>query len=277
METTETHKVKFYKGTVRNIAERYGFTGIKLYKFSLQLKALFPYSYIYQYDRHISFIAKKLNLDVRTVKNRINKLIAHQFAYTEGGTLRLASDTQIRKHFGVQNHSKQYKTRYRFKWIRLDEINLRVDSQPLSENIRGQKRTIKYKQSENSKKPLVSCQSFSEESKLSPVEAKKRQYVGTPLMSQKKAAQLYGYKSNASGYRLLQRLSMAKCLEIESNRVEITKEEYNWYKRANCTKLLILGKGLDAKFYYLFANTVNLKREPKPKEKGVPYYLSEYW
>lgn len=277
METTNEYLVKFYKGTVHKIAQRYGYTGTKLYKFSLQLKALFPYSYIYQYTSQISFIAKKLNLDVRTVKKRISRLIAHQFACTEGETLRLASNSAIRKHFGVQNYNKKYKTRHRFKWIRLDEINLRVDKQPLDENIRGQKRTIKYKQSENSKKPLVNCQSFSEESKLSPVEAKKRQYVGTPLMSQKKAAQLYGYSSNASGYRLLKRLSAAGCAEIESNRVEITKEEYNWYKRDNCTKLLILGKGLDAKFYYLFANTVNIKREPKPKETGVPYYLSEYW
>lgn len=265
--------MRLYKGTVKNIAEAHGYKGVACYQFTLQLKEIFPYSYIYDPKNKVPFIAKQLHLDRRTVKKRLQLLLDSNFAAMEKNTYRFLSGTQLKRFYTTQ--PRNYK--YAYRTVNPKFLSDAMRLQPIIENINKQKAAIRMKSPQkNSGKIPQRDLSFCDLIQRAPNARAK--YVDITMLSQEKAAKLLGYKSKASGHKQLKKLADARLIEISSNRVEMDRAKYNRYKETDARNLLIIGKGSAAKFYFLLANTVEVRPERVVKSytKGK-YFEQIYW
>lgn len=268
--------IKLYRGSAKSIAEKYSYKEVELYIFALQLKSLFPYSYISNYKSKIKLIAKELNKDRRTIANKLNRLIDANFAYKEGGTLRIISNQYIKS-----NLAKKRRNKYGYTLTDIQNIKTEVKLQPIQENIKKQQKEISRKSNLKNSKNHLHCKSyFTDLIKINPDATP---FINTStLLSQSKAAKLLGYKSKSSGQRQLKKLKQEERLQIISNKQEITREQFNFFKKTTPQRLLIKGTGNKAKFYYCLANTVNLlekknTEQVKETEYKKGYYTSTYF
>lgn len=247
-------KVKLYRGSVGRLTEKYGNKVLPVYEFALTLKALYPYSYISDYHNKITVTAKLLNISRRTFKRRMQKLKDKQFCYMEGSTLRIISNSYIKKAL-----SKKRANKYSYREIHTANLRAAITAQPLEENITRQSQARKNKIRRSGTKQ-VSAQSNFRYSILQSPHARIEVNDQT-ILSQRKAASLLGYKSASSGYKALKFLKDNNYIQIENNSVEISRAAYNDYKNKGTRNILIKGKGENARFYYCIANTITLVKD----------------
>lgn len=261
--------VKLFKGSAKAIVEETKSNKhLKYYSQCVSLKALFPFSYIHDYTAKYSLIAEFWGCHKKTAINRISRLIEQGYAYQEGiKTLRFLSNTTIRRRYA----GKSTKKAHNYEYVKATEIAPAIEAQAvITGSLQHQVKAIdrKTKQTAAKKQAPSGELSFRELVKRSPLI--QPDCVDTPLLSQQKAAKLLGYKSKSSGYRALRRLSMAKFLEIESNVVKVSRDEFNFYKELAPHKAMIRGRGNQAEFFICNANTVKIVKMDKVRPLGAP-------
>lgn len=252
---------KLYYGSVVKVLDANGNSNgcLKAYEYLLRIKANHKFSYIYNYKANLNLIAKRHNVTPRTFDRWVNKSIAAGYAWFEGNTLRLLSDTQIKEQYATKKNGK-----YHYDDILVidsegkisPDLKSAIDLAPLQRNINTQYRSMKRKQRSAAKKPSGCQSNFTVTKENAP--QTHHAINEDVLISQKKMAELLGYRSYKSGYNALRRLQARGIVDVRSNMLEITREDYNLRKiiPSQKAKLLIRGLKSEAKFFYCLANSV---------------------
>lgn len=250
---------KLYHGSVVKLLEENGMdhSCLKAYEYVLRLRAAHPFSFISNYKKRRNAIADEYFVTPRTIDRWVNKSIAAGFARYEGDTLRLLSNTEIKQKFATKKSGK-----YGYNEILVSirgicgDLHNAIELAPIQNNINKQYRSIKRKTSSAAKKQAGSQSNFAIVKKNAPNHL--HPINEDVMISQKKASELLGYRSQRSGFNALRRLQAWGIVDVRSNMIEITRDDYNARKvlPSQFKRLLIKGRGKQAKFYYCLANTV---------------------